>query len=74
MTPPTSLRPSSGKVDVLVASAGTGGTITGISRALKREHNPKCIVVGIDPVGCSGTLLASKSLTFVTERKHPRLS
>jgi len=50
-TPSTSSRPSSGKVDALVASAGTGGTITGISRALKKEHNPKCVVVGVDPKG-----------------------
>ena len=72
-TPHTSSRPSSGKVDVLVAGAGTGGTITGISRALKKEHNPKCVVVGIDPVSCSGGLLVSKPLTLATEREHPRL-
>ena len=39
-----------GKVDMVVIGAGTGGTITGIARRLK-EHNPKCIVVGVDPVG-----------------------
>jgi len=50
-TPSTSSKPSSGKVDVLVAGAGTGGTITGISRAIKRTHNKECIVVGIDPRG-----------------------
>lgn len=49
-TLPTSSKPSSGRVDVFVAGAGTGGTITGISRALKRTHNSKCIVVGVDPV------------------------
>ena len=49
-TPSTPLKPSSGKVDVLVAGAGTGGTITGLSRAAKKSHNPRCIVVGIDPV------------------------
>ncbi|KAF8141544.1 pyridoxal phosphate-dependent enzyme beta subunit [Boletus edulis] len=42
-TPSSPLWPSSMK--------GTGGTITGISRALKKTHNPDCIVVGIDPVG-----------------------
>ncbi|KAF8892282.1 cystathionine beta-synthase [Infundibulicybe gibba] len=50
-TPSTSARPSSGKVDVMVAGAGTGGTITGISRALKKTHNKDCIVVGVDPKG-----------------------
>lgn len=50
-TPSTSSHPSSGKVDVFLAGAGTGGTITGVARAIKKSHNPKCIVVGIDPVG-----------------------
>ncbi len=39
-----------GQVDMVVMSAGTGGTITGVARRLK-ERNPKCIVVGVDPVG-----------------------
>lgn len=39
-----------GKVDMVVLGAGTGGTITGVARRLK-EHNPKCIIVGADPVG-----------------------
>lgn len=39
-----------GQVDMLVASAGTGGTITGVARRLK-ERNPSCQVVGVDPVG-----------------------
>lgn len=39
-----------GKVDMVVVSAGTGGTITGIAKKLK-EKNPKVIIVGVDPVG-----------------------
>lgn len=39
-----------GKVDVLVAGAGTGGTITGTAKALKK-HNPNIKVVGADPKG-----------------------
>lgn len=39
-----------GKIDVLVAGAGTGGTISGIAKALKK-HNPKIKVVGADPKG-----------------------
>ncbi|PFH50269.1 hypothetical protein AMATHDRAFT_61471 [Amanita thiersii Skay4041] len=50
-TPSTPSRPSSGKVDVVVAGAGTGGTITGISRAIKKQHNKDCTVVGVDPKG-----------------------
>ncbi|KAG7093706.1 hypothetical protein E1B28_007360 [Marasmius oreades] len=50
-TPSTSERPSSGKVDVLISAAGTGGTVTGLSRVIKRTHNKSCIVVCIDPEG-----------------------
>ena len=39
-----------GQVDMVVMGAGTGGTITGVARRLK-AHNPKCVVVGVDPVG-----------------------
>ncbi|KAG5638354.1 hypothetical protein H0H81_000487 [Sphagnurus paluster] len=54
-TPSTSARPSSGKVDVMVAGAGTGGTVTGISRAIKKTHNKDCTIVAIDP---NGSILA----------------
>ncbi|KAF8582780.1 pyridoxal phosphate-dependent enzyme, beta subunit [Ramaria rubella] len=43
-------RPSSGKVDVFIAGAGTGGTISGVSRAIKK-HNKDAIVVAVDPKG-----------------------
>jgi cystathionine beta-synthase len=39
-----------GKLDYVVMTAGTGGTITGISRKLK-EKNPNIQVIGVDPVG-----------------------
>lgn len=39
-----------GKVDMFVASPGTGGTLTGVAKRLK-EVNPNCIVVGADPIG-----------------------
>lgn len=39
-----------GKVDMVVLSAGTGGTLTGIARKLK-EKNPAIIVVAVDPKG-----------------------
>jgi len=50
-TPSTPSHPSSGKVDVFIAGAGTGGTVTGVSRALRKRHNPKCIIIAIDPKG-----------------------
>ncbi|XP_053312796.1 cystathionine beta-synthase isoform X2 [Spea bombifrons] len=39
-----------GRLDMLVAGAGTGGTITGIARKLK-EKCPECKVVAVDPEG-----------------------
>src|SRR5687767_2027057 len=39
-----------GKIDVLVAGVGTGGTITGVGRYLK-ERKPELVVVGADPEG-----------------------
>lgn len=43
-------RQTDGRVDVLVASVGTGGTLGGVSRALK-EKNPRLEVVLLDPNG-----------------------
>lgn len=37
-----------GKVDVFVACVGTGGTVTGVARALKK-HNPNVYVVAVEP-------------------------
>jgi cystathionine beta-synthase len=48
------IRQCNGRIDMLVAGAGTGGTITGIAKRLK-EHNPNIIIVGVDP---EGSLLA----------------
>ncbi|PHH75882.1 hypothetical protein CDD80_1998 [Ophiocordyceps camponoti-rufipedis] len=39
-----------GKVDVVIAGAGTGGTVTGLSRGM-RKYNSKILVVGVDAVG-----------------------
>lgn len=39
-----------GKVTMVVAGAGTGGTITGIARGLK-AHNPNIKIIAADPVG-----------------------
>jgi cystathionine beta-synthase len=41
---------SEGRVTHFVASAGTGGTITGVGRYLK-EKNPGVRIVGVDPEG-----------------------
>ena len=39
-----------GKLDAVVITAGTGGTITGVAKAIKREV-PGCKIVGVDPEG-----------------------
>jgi len=39
---------SDGNVDILVASVGTGGTISGVGKYLK-EKNPNIYVVGVEP-------------------------
>ncbi|XP_050722691.1 cystathionine beta-synthase-like protein isoform X2 [Eriocheir sinensis] len=44
------LQQTGGNIDMLVAGAGTGGTITGIARKLK-ERIPDCKIVGVDPEG-----------------------
>ncbi|MBX3251455.1 MAG: cystathionine beta-synthase [Myxococcales bacterium] len=44
------LEQTGGKIDCFVAGAGTGGTLSGIARVLKREV-PGCLIVGADPEG-----------------------
>jgi len=39
-----------GKLDMVVITAGTGGTLTGIARKLK-ERNPNVKVIAVDPYG-----------------------
>ena len=40
---------TAGKVDVLVAGVGTGGTITGVSRFLKEDQKHPIITVAVEP-------------------------
>src|SRR5258708_7191027 len=39
-----------GTVDVLVSGIGTGGTISGGSRFIKKERGKKILSVGVEPV------------------------
>lgn len=58
-----------GKVDVLVAGVGTGGTISGIGKFLK-EKNPKIKVVGVDPIG---SILTEYHQTGRFDPKHGKV-
>lgn len=40
-----------GAIDVLVSGIGTGGTISGVSRYIKKEKRKKILSVGIEPTG-----------------------
>ena len=41
-------RDTDGRVDILVAGVGTGGTITGVGEALK-DHNPDIQIIAVEP-------------------------
>jgi cysteine synthase A len=40
-----------GQVDILVATSGTGGTISGTGAYL-REQNPQVEIIAVEPAGC----------------------
>merc|ERR1711971_251867 len=56
-----------GKVDMVVMTAGTGGTITGVAAKIKQKL-PGCLIVGVDP---HGSILAQpESLNTTTASYH----
>ena len=44
------LEQTNGKIDVFIGGAGTGGTITGTAKCLKK-YLPNVKVIGVDPYG-----------------------
>ena len=63
MTGPELWEQLDGRIDVLIAGLGTGGTITGLGRYLK-EHNPDVLVVGADP---EGSIFSGDVHTYLVE-------
>jgi len=57
------LEQTGGKVDIFIASIGTGGTLAGVAEVLKRE-NPRVRVVGVQP--------ASSQKKIVPGQPYPR--
>ncbi len=57
-TGPEIIAAMDGRVDVLVAGVGTGGTITGAGEAIK-AHNPEALVVAVEPQ--SSAVLSGRS-------------
>jgi cystathionine beta-synthase len=55
-----------GRIDVLVAGVGTGGTISGVGRYLK-ERKPSMMVVGADPEGSLFSAPEEPARPYLTE-------
>jgi cysteine synthase A len=53
------LEQSGGKVDIFIASIGTGGTLAGVAEALKKE-NPRVRVVGVQPASSQKKIIPGK--------------
>jgi cystathionine beta-synthase len=62
-TGPEIWRQTEGRIDVLVAGVGTGGTITGAARYLK-ARKPDLLVVGADP---EGSIYSGEVHPYLTE-------
>jgi cystathionine beta-synthase len=58
---------TNGKINMLVAGAGTGGTITGIARGL-RKHNPDVKIIAADP---QGSILAAPAALNQEHKNEP---
>jgi len=54
-----------GRIDAVVMTAGTGGTITGIAKKIK-ERLPHCQIIGVDPIGSILALPESLNTWFGT--------
>ena len=71
-TGPEIWKQTSGEVDAFVMSAGTGGTIAGVSRYLK-EQNPKVQVFLVDPPGSSLYNKVRMNVCYASEQAEQRV-
>ncbi|MFN2629344.1 MAG: cystathionine beta-synthase [Gaiellaceae bacterium] len=60
-TGPEIMQQTGGRLDALVISVGTGGTISGVGRYFK-EHKPEVLIVGADPEGSIYTAASAATL------------
>jgi cysteine synthase A len=67
-TGPEIWQDTDGKIDVLVAGVGTGGTITGISRYFKLEKKQHLLSIGVEP---EGSAVITQTLTHEPIRPGP---
>jgi len=60
---------TSGRIDILVSGVGTGGTITGVSRFIKRTLGKPIVSVAVEPVA-SPVLTQSRAGVALTPGPH----
>lgn len=53
-----------GRIDYFVAGIGSGGTITGVGKAIKEKY-PACGIVGVQPDGCD--VLGGKAVPHIIQ-------
>ena len=63
-----------GKIDVLVSSVGTGGTITGVSRYIKHEQKKPILSVAVEPTMSPVITQALKGQPLSPARTRSRAS
>ena len=69
-TGPELWRDTEGRIDVLVAGVGTGGTITGVSRFIKNTQGKKILSVAVEP---SNSPVISQRLAGETLKPGPHM-